>query len=182
MTIIELLNVIGILVIISGAFLGARGFFTENDFDLMNRTSLSFGNDEHFNSMIFQKYNEIFGFCFIILGSIIQLIASMINFDNEKTFEGIWIYVALLMSTILLNYFLIKITNKITSRRTDLVNMKGYIRNYEISLPEADKKDYVKRNCELTLIEIEKVLKRRFKDFNETEPVKIIDFAKNKFK
>jgi hypothetical protein len=77
-----ILTTSGITTSILGGYFGAKGYFSETRKDLYNRTLLYFYNETHFCSMLHQKYNEIFGFSLIALGSFMQLIQAVFKFDN----------------------------------------------------------------------------------------------------
>jgi hypothetical protein len=79
MTATNLVNINAVIIIGIGAFFAAKGFFREKDFFVLSRTEVRFGNFEHFETMMFQKYNEIYGFILIIVGSSVQIVTMFIK-------------------------------------------------------------------------------------------------------
>lgn len=139
----RLIGIVGILVVIVGAYIAARGFFKEKNIEIERRTHMSFGNEEHFKTMIFQKYNEIFGFCLIIVGSIIQLISVLELSASRIHINNFTFLIILIISTIIF-ISLIKLTiDKYISKKVDIVgfyNCIKTIKNYTLIDSEQTRK------------------------------------------
>jgi len=177
MTYKELFNLIGILILICGAFFGERGFFKEKDNDLAARTKLYFGNNEHFMSMLFQKYNEILAFCLIIVGSVVQLLSSIIDlnenlqFKKNKTFSLVLIIV---VGSMIVIKFLI---DRLILWKSDKVPTNGWIYHYKHYLEKEKSEEYNK-----ALKEIRNILRKRTNKPIDLDGNELISYAKRKFK
>ncbi|MGY5353522.1 hypothetical protein [Wenyingzhuangia sp. IMCC45467] len=182
MTISEILNSLGILIIIVGALLGARGFFSEKDTDLVARTQLMFGNDEHFKSMIFQKYNEIAGFFLIIFGSIVQLSTVIFNLDSKYHYNVKIIVPLLIILTILSIITLIKLVNYITEYRIDYVDVKLWSDHYLKTSTKVELTDYEQKQFLKAEEKINEILLKRCKNFKPTSIEETIQTGRKKFK
>ena len=136
----KLLNIIGILVVITGAYIAARGFFKEKNIEIEQRTHMSFGNEEHFKAMIFQKYNEIFGFCLIIIGSVIQLLSS-IEFSNIEIEISIFLLYSILVASTIIFIFLVQfVLDKFISLNVDIIEFYRCIKTIEEYNGESDER------------------------------------------
>ena len=140
MKIIEIFNILGIIVLMFGGLIGVIGNFNEKDKDIVQRTASGFGNIEFYDSMITQKYYNIFSFIFIFFGSMLLLIPyilgeSVLNFTlpYSKIFIASFIFVLILIYII----FTKKIKFKIHR-----ITVKNQIIILEQKKTELDENDY----------------------------------------
>jgi VIT1/CCC1 family predicted Fe2+/Mn2+ transporter len=107
MTISDLLNVTGILILMFGGCIGMIGSFSEKNNDIVDRTDNSFGNIEFYKSMILQKYFNIFSFFFIATGSFFLLLPYLLAKKFIiKELPKPYLILAIIIIFIVLSYFL----------------------------------------------------------------------------
>lgn len=125
------LSTCGYLLVILGGIFGAIGFFREDNSDIYNRTKLYFYNEEHFKTMLNQKYSEIFGFILIGIGSGIQFLLLIINIDDLFLYVELRYYLIILIITSFFIYFLIrKLIDKKIDKTIKLIRIPEEINAY----------------------------------------------------
>jgi hypothetical protein len=172
MTISDLFNITGILILMFGGCFGLLGSFSEKNEDIVTRTGNSFGNIEHYKSMISQKYFNIFSFFFITFGSFLLLIPFFLNkdFGNNKICKPYLVILSIITLIILCGIGL----SKWTFYKIDRIT----IRNQIILLSQKPTKNLDDHNLSLIIeILIQRKVKTNFADFDE-----IIVNAKKHFK
>jgi hypothetical protein len=183
MKLIDLINSIGIIILAIGAFIAARGYFLDRDSNIMSRTDLSFGNSEHFESMIYQKYSGICGLFLIMVGSVIQLIPIIFTVSGHiciSSFFKIFTYVIFSTIFFLLVHYACK---AIVNIRIDLIYLHDSIKMIEQhnNMDDGSKKnnDGAYRYACNRLI---KITERRFKKTRKLNLDDKTKFVKQKFR
>lgn len=91
---LSLLSVIGLILALVGALIGAKGYWKEKESNYYGRANFNFFNIEYYSSMIVQKYKNTIAFVYIALGTIIQISAyiiidTILDFEIDLTWKAI---------------------------------------------------------------------------------------------
>ncbi|WP_396634552.1 hypothetical protein [Maribacter sp. R86514] len=164
MTISDILNIIGIIMLMYAGALGLMSSFTEKNSDIVNRTGASFGNEEFYKSMIAQKYFNISSFFFIIVGSFFLLLPYIFKeLGSQKISYGNYILGILVCLLILILFSILKYA----TFKADQITISNQI---EILASKKDKIDLADFHLNLII----RILKeRKIKtDFTDIEKIK----------
>lgn len=155
------LNILGLLISILGGFFGAKGFFGEKNKDIHARSKLYYYNEEHFVSMVTQKYSGIYGFLLISIGAIIQLLVVVFEFKNMYLYitKNIFILIVILIfivAELVISKSIKKIVNLAVSKIRIPIELKEY-RDY-INKISGEKSEVAKKIVKNSLDSIAKLL------------------------
>jgi len=180
----SLLSIIGIVIIFIGGFTTIKSALNQSNSELFSNTAMSFGNPIEFKSNLFNKYNQLFGFSLMAIGSLIQLYSYFMVSLYVIVLNQYLLLFIIIVSGFLVILITRKLVNFIVSRKYDYEMITAQIRNLEdcISNIGGKKKWFTEEYCNNYTLKIIEILNRRFKNFNETETVEIIAYAKKQFK
>lgn len=132
MIINDLINFGGILFIITGALLGAYGFINSSENDILIRSDTSYlgSNPIQFKSMMEDKYFGAVGFLYILIGSIIQIVA-LVNDLSQPLVINKPLIILLFIAIALILFFTTKSTIEwIILNRSNKVFLKSWLKAY----------------------------------------------------
>ena len=135
MTINVFINIVGLLCTAFGALISAFGAIRNKKKDIFTQASTYFDyNREVYKALLIQKYYSLFGFVFILVGTIMQILSNVfsktINIDNiSNAFIKI-----LFMLIVLVLILMIKI------ERTGNIGTRKMEKEYQKKLNEDEKK------------------------------------------
>ncbi|MBN1971133.1 MAG: hypothetical protein JXR48_15505 [Candidatus Delongbacteria bacterium] len=173
MSVVSLINICGILILMSSGCFGLIGSLTESNEKIVERTGLYFGNIEHYASMISQKYLNITSFFLITFGSFILLLPFFIsNYIDHLiiTLPYSHLIIVILVAVLIFLYYFVRIMSSFVIDKLTVSNQIKILANKELK-----KDDY---NLGLII----EILNRRKVKTNKFNCNDIIDFAKKYFK
>lgn len=179
----SLLSIIGIVIIFIGGFTTISAALNQSNSELFSNTAMSFGNPIEFKSNLFNKYNQLFGFSLIAIGSLIQLYSYFMVSLYVIVLNQYLLLFIIIVSGFLVILITRKLVNFIVSRKYDYEMITTHIENLEECISKIGiEKWRTEEYCNNYTNSIIEILNRRFKNFNETETVEIIAYAKKQFK
>lgn len=81
----SLISIIGLILTLVGALIGAKGYWKEKESNYYGRVNFCFFNLEFYSSMVIQKYKSMMAFVYIAIGTAMQI--SVYTFGSKLAYE-----------------------------------------------------------------------------------------------